>query len=164
MVSAMGSQKWLTLSQYGNSNECVDSLQRRGMRVIAADLSSSSKPFQSIDWEEGNVPTAIIMGNELTGISDTVRQAADETFYIPMKGFAESLNLSAATAVLVAMLEAKGVLRADSCAGLDCDARNQILLTWLSRSVPGSLAILRREGLSVGTSLWPKIGYFTTKP
>lgn len=42
------------------------------------------------------------MGNEDRGISDEIRELADETFYLPMCGFAESFNLSVATAIVLA--------------------------------------------------------------
>lgn len=46
------------------------------------------------------------MGNEDRGISDEMRQLADETFYLPMSGFAESFNLSVATAITLAYMSA----------------------------------------------------------
>ena len=48
----------------------------------------------------------IVMGNEETGISDEMRAAADGTFFLPMAGFAESFNLSVATAICAAHLSA----------------------------------------------------------
>ena len=92
---------------------------------------------------------------------EEVRAAADETFYIPMKGFAESLNVSVAAAVLLSALDNQNVLKP----GINEKDKSRILLTWLARSVPGSLAVLRREGYSItGNSLYPPIGKFTTKP
>jgi hypothetical protein len=46
------------------------------------------------------------MGNEERGISDKMRQLADSTFYLPMCGFAESFNLSVATAITLAYMSA----------------------------------------------------------
>jgi len=159
MVSAMGAQKWLSLTQHENTASCLDELRGQGYRIIAADLTETSKPIEEIDWNEGKV--AVFMGNELTGISDELRAAACETFYIPTKGFAESLNVSVAAAVLCTLLEQKGTLKADLCE----DEKPKILLTWLARTVPGSLAILRREGYKVkGNSLYQPMGKFTTKP
>lgn len=44
------------------------------------------------------------MGNEERGISDTMRSLVDKTFYLPMYGFAESYNLSVATAITLAYM------------------------------------------------------------
>jgi len=46
------------------------------------------------------------MGNEERGISDEMRDAADGAFFLPMVGFAESFNLSVATAITAAHLSA----------------------------------------------------------
>ncbi len=51
-------------------------------------------------------PICIVMGNEERGISDEMRSVADETFYLPMCGFAESFNLSVATAITLAYMSA----------------------------------------------------------
>jgi len=51
-------------------------------------------------------PICIVMGNEDRGISDEMRKLADETFYLPMCGFAESFNLSVATAITLAYMSA----------------------------------------------------------
>ena len=47
------------------------------------------------------------MGNENSGISQEMRDLADETFTLPMCGFAESFNLSVATAITLAHLSAQ---------------------------------------------------------
>ena len=138
----------------------LKSLKSKGYRIIATDLNPNSKPMKDIDWESS--PCAIVMGNELNGISNEVRQEADDTFFIPMKGFAESLNVSVATAVLCSLLDNQNALTPGF---LDKEAHQRILLTWLARSVQGSLAILKREGYDLkSNTLYPPIGKFTTKP
>lgn len=47
------------------------------------------------------------MGNEDRGISEEMRELADETFTLPMCGFAESFNLSVATSITLAHMSAK---------------------------------------------------------
>jgi tRNA G18 (ribose-2'-O)-methylase SpoU len=49
-----------------------------------------------MDWQ--NNKYAIVLGNEEKGISNYARRNADDLIHIPMKGFAESLNLSATCA------------------------------------------------------------------
>ena len=159
MVSAMGAQKWLSLEQHQDSAKCLKGLQKQGYRVVATDVRPDSKPMAEVDWSR--TPVAVVFGNELSGISDCVRSIADETFYIPMKGFAESLNVSVAAGVLCSMLELCGALQP----GMEKNEADLIMLTWLARSVPGSLDILRRQGFQLqGNSLYRRLGHFTTKP
>ena len=77
-------------------------------------------------------------------------------------GFVESLNLSAASAVLCAVLESKAALKPDLTPG----EKKRVSLTWMARTVTGSMAVLRQAaGLNVkGTMLYNKIGEFTTRP
>jgi hypothetical protein len=91
------------------------------------------------------------MGSEKTGISDAMRAQADDLFHLPMKGFAESFNLAAASAITCAYLDAMGVLV--PC--LPHSLKRRILLTWLARSVDGSMPLLRKAGLDVGNDRKP---------
>ena len=43
-------------------------------------------------------------GNEDQGISAKMRELTDETFYLPICGFAESFNLSVDTAIMLAYM------------------------------------------------------------
>jgi len=114
MVSAMGAQKWLTIQHHHDTPTCLAALREQGYRIIATDVREGAKPISGIDWGGGSGrplasfdprPIAVVFGNEMGGISEGMRQACDETFYIPMKGFAESLNVSVAAAVLCSVLE-----------------------------------------------------------
>jgi tRNA (guanosine-2'-O-)-methyltransferase len=42
---------------------------------------------------------ALVFGNEKRGVSPEAEKSADETFYIPMRGMIQSLNVSVAAAV-----------------------------------------------------------------
>lgn len=177
MVQALGSQKWLSLTQHTSTGSCLQALKRQGYHVIASDLSPSSKPLGSIQWGDSTPdastrsspcghpatvesearPTssefkiAVVMGNEKSGISDDMRSQADELFYLPMKGFAESFNLAAASAITCAYLDAMHVL----VPSLTPSLKRRILLTWLARSVDGSMPLLRKAGLEVGNNRKP---------
>lgn len=73
------------------------------VKVMASDLSPSAVPINDINWSR---PSAIVLGNEDRGITDAMRHLADTTFYIPMRGFAQSFNMSVACSVILAHLEA----------------------------------------------------------
>ena len=83
-------------------------------------------------------------------------------FFYFILGFVESLNLSAASAVLCAVLESKEALTPDLCE----KEKKRVTLTWMSRTVAGSMAVLRQgAGLNVhGNLLYNRIGQYTTRP
>ncbi len=150
MQSALGSQKWMSLVFSDNTTQCLNNLKKDGFHIMVSDLHEQSSSFDAIDWSAPKYKkVAIVMGNEERGVTDEARQCADETFFIPMRGFSESLNLAAATASIVSSLHCKERLVAD-VAPL---TQNRIMLMWLARSVEGSHALLRRGGLDVKTDI-----------
>jgi tRNA (guanosine-2'-O-)-methyltransferase len=109
MRPAMGSAQWLTIHHYISSDEGIQTLRNEhNCRILASDLKPSSIDIRNIDWRtaggkdkgtdsqntcdeasDNERPICIVMGNELNGISDTMRRLADATFTLPMVGFAE---------------------------------------------------------------------------
>ncbi|CAM9244180.1 unnamed protein product [Choristocarpus tenellus] len=148
MVTAMGSQKWMTLHGHASPEAAVEKLKAEGFQVVATDLSPSTVSIDQIDW---SVKTAVVMGNENRGISDEMRGLADKTFQIPMRGFAESFNLSVACSIILAHLSATRALRHGD---LPEDERRRINATWLMQCVRGADKILKREGITVCDRVW----------
>jgi TrmH family RNA methyltransferase len=75
----------------------IEWLKKKSIRIIATHLKAS-KPYFQIDY---TLPSAIVMGTEATGITKTWIEAADDSIIIPMRGVADSLNVSTATSILV---------------------------------------------------------------
>lgn len=79
------------------SDECIAFLKGRGVSVLTAQLQDSSLYYDT-DMRKG---TAIVIGTESTGLSDTWRRAADAHIRIPMLGQMDSLNASVSAAILL---------------------------------------------------------------
>ena len=98
MGPALGTQKWLSISPHKSTAECVNNARDLGLKIVATDLhDSSSQSVFSVDWKAMQ-PCLLVFGNEVSGISEEMRASADSTFHIPMKGFAQSLNMAASCA------------------------------------------------------------------
>ena len=72
-------------------------LQSAGIRVVAA----SEKADRTLYDADMTGPTAIVMGSEEQGISKEVLKLCDMTVAIPQYGNIQSLNVSAAAAVML---------------------------------------------------------------
>jgi len=81
-----------------SSSEAIDWLVKSGIRIFAAALTRKALLYHQIDFSS---PTALVMGTEATGLSKEWLEKADEQVIIPMKGIADSLNVSTSAAVLV---------------------------------------------------------------
>ncbi len=77
--------------------EIVDHLRGRGIRMLAADPAAGDL-YSDLDLTG---PVAFVLGAEDLGLTADTRDAADFVCRIPMKGAADSLNVSVSAAVLV---------------------------------------------------------------
>ena len=71
-------------------------LKEKGVFIVAADMGG--QPAAQIDFD---MPCAIVIGAEGSGVSEGVRKAADLIVSIPQKGNINSLNASNAAAILL---------------------------------------------------------------
>jgi TrmH family RNA methyltransferase len=69
----------------------------KAIRTICAD-AGAAKPFTEVDWRG---PHALIVGSESAGLSAEEIATANEAVRIPMQGSVESLNVAAATGILL---------------------------------------------------------------
>lgn len=100
---AMGASKWLTVSKYNkkenNTLDAIQHLRQQGYRIVATTPHEGDINLESFSLEKGKA--ALVFGTELTGISDLVKNQADEFLKIPMYGFTESFNISVSAAIIL---------------------------------------------------------------
>lgn len=65
---------------------------------VAGTLLSATTDYRQADYK---TPTLILMGNEQQGLPPELAAACDVTVKIPMRGRADSLNLSVATGIMI---------------------------------------------------------------
>ena len=80
-----------------SSEETIKWLKSNNIQILTAQLQDSS-PYYNTPMLGG---TAIVMGTESTGLSQSWRKAADAHIMIPMAGRLDSLNVSVSAAVLL---------------------------------------------------------------
>ena len=80
-----------------STDDCIAFLKDHGVRILTAQLQDSHLYYDT-DMRCG---TAIVMGTESTGLTDTWRRAADAHIRIPMLGRLDSLNVSVSAAILL---------------------------------------------------------------
>jgi TrmH family RNA methyltransferase len=71
-------------------------LKENGFSLRGA-VARGGLAHSDIDW---SMPSALVLGNEATGLDGPVRQHLDELVTVPMTGHAESLNVAIAGAVI----------------------------------------------------------------
>jgi tRNA (guanosine-2'-O-)-methyltransferase len=86
------------------------------------------------DFDVTKGKCAFVFGSELVGISDQVRQNADELLTIPMFGFTESFNLSVSTAIILHHVFSK-IRNSDINWQLSDEEKQWLKLEWLKTSI-----------------------------
>ncbi len=79
------------------SGEALEFLQKNGINIYAATLQCE-KHYFDVDF---SMATAFVMGTEADGLSEFWRKNALSEVKIPMMGLTDSLNVSAAAAILM---------------------------------------------------------------
>ncbi len=88
--------KWVAIHSHASIEVCYEHLRAKGFAIFAAALRADSHDLYDVDFRQ---PTALVLGNEMRGVSDIGVDLADGAYLIPMHGMVESLNVSVACAV-----------------------------------------------------------------
>lgn len=96
--AASGAGKWLPLCKHADIGAAYTYLRERGFRLYVAHECDDAVDYRDIDY---TLPTAIVVGAELDGVSEAAIAGADAAVSIPMRGMTRSLNVSVATAVIL---------------------------------------------------------------
>lgn len=95
--SSAGALTRIPVHRAGSIRNTLKTLAQQGMQIVAATEKADTLLFDA----DLTKPTVLVMGNEETGISKEVLKLCDCKAAIPMVGAIESLNVSAAAAVML---------------------------------------------------------------
>jgi len=96
--AASGSRKWVQVRTYESLEPAFAVLRQQNMQILCAHFDQNAVDFRDVDYTK---PTAIVLGAELTGISDEALSKADGSIIVPMFGMIQSLNVSVASALIL---------------------------------------------------------------
>jgi len=97
-MAAGGIRKWMAVHKHATIDEALDQLKQRSHRIVVTTPVDTASDYREIDYTQ---PTAILVGEELEGISERAVELADEAITIPIVGMVQSLNVSVATALVL---------------------------------------------------------------
>jgi tRNA (guanosine-2'-O-)-methyltransferase len=100
--TASGSQQWVNVVAHDHVESALKEAKKQGMQLVSANFSDKAIDFREIDY---TIPTALILGAEMHGVSVAAITASDHEVVIPMLGMVHSLNVSVAAAII--LLEAQ---------------------------------------------------------
>jgi len=95
--ASAGAVNYLPVARVPNLPVLLKDLKKQGVWIFGADASGETPVFRA----DLRLPAAIVIGSEGSGMSRLVRENCDFLVNIPLKGQINSLNASAAAAVLL---------------------------------------------------------------
>ena len=140
-----GASSWLTLHKYKGEDpvtDCIENLKARGFRIVATSPHKCGYTPDSLPIDKS---IAIVMGTELTGISDKLMSQVDDYVEIPMYGFSESFNVSVAASIVLNRVRTR-IEEAGVNNGLSEEEKQKLRMIWAYKTVKDAKAILKHYG------------------
>lgn len=133
---SLGAGKWINIKQYNteenNTINCLKKLKKEGYQIIATSPHNTNISLEEIDVKNNKI--AIILGTELTGLSEKALSFADKRMKINMYGFTESLNISVSAAICCQSISSK--MRKETTGWeVTEEEKKDILLNWIRNSI-----------------------------
>lgn len=98
--TALGAETWVSWEYYRQTWRLLKKLKVQGLKLVALEQTKESVDvfnFRALDFS----PLALVVGNEVKGLSPQILKHCDKKISIPMYGKKESLNVAVAFGVAV---------------------------------------------------------------
>lgn len=100
--TALGAEETVPWEKAARTGSCVKRLKREGWTVCVLEQNKSALHYaKAIPRLRKSNMIAVVVGNEVSGVSRAVLAEADYILEIPMRGKKESLNVAVAFGVMV---------------------------------------------------------------
>jgi tRNA G18 (ribose-2'-O)-methylase SpoU len=97
---ALGAEQYIPWESAKTTAGVVKQLKKDGYEILALEQSKRSIPYYAARLAR-DARVAIIVGNEVKGLSPALLRSADRILEIPMMGKKESLNVAVAFGIVV---------------------------------------------------------------
>ena len=142
---SLGAGEWLSILHHNkeknNTKLCIENLKKQGYQIIATTPHNSDITLDEVDIKNNKI--AILLGTELTGLSQHALNLADKKMKIEMHGFTESLNISVSAAICCQNLSNK-MRKSDINWKIKKSEEDKIILNWLRNTIKSSEEIEQR--------------------
>ncbi len=96
--TALGAENLVAWEKIDKIGSLIKKLKSRKFSVISLEQNEKSADFRKFKY---SFPCALILGNEISGISQGILKVSDKIIAIPMRGGKESLNVTVAAGIAI---------------------------------------------------------------
>lgn len=102
--TALGAEKYILWEKHFQTSRLIKNLKSKGIKIVALEQTKKSKALNRF---KPSFPLALIIGNEIKGVTPAILKLVDAILQIPMAGKKESLNVSVAAGIALYELNNK---------------------------------------------------------
>lgn len=99
LKTALGAVESVSWEYVQNPEEVILKLKSQGVKICALELTESSIEYYKM--EEPLFPLCLVVGNEITGVSQHLLDLCDSSIEIPQYGIKQSLNVAVAYGIAI---------------------------------------------------------------
>ena len=103
---ALGAEKAVAWEHAKSASRLIDTLKKDGFAIWALEQAKGAKPLFGAKPKKFS-KIALVVGNEIKGLSRAILKRAERIVQIPMYGEKESLNVAVAFGIAVYQLRVK---------------------------------------------------------
>ena len=99
LKTALGSTESVQWEYLKDPKEIILKMKKVGVKICALELTTKSLPYYQI--AKNDFPLCLIVGNEITGVSQELIDLCDFSIEIPQYGIKQSLNVAVAYGISI---------------------------------------------------------------
>lgn len=98
--TAIWAENYIDWEYHKDIEKILKNLKSDGFKIYSVELDEKSVEYTEL-FHENHEKVALVMGNEITGVSKKVLEMSDKIVIIPMRWQKESLNVSVAAGIVM---------------------------------------------------------------
>lgn len=95
--TSIGTDRWVPWEHHASSERLAGDLRGRGIQIVAVELTDKSVAPENAEFR---FPLALVLGDEMLGVSPAVVEMADLSVAMPMLGMGNSISVVSAYAIV----------------------------------------------------------------
>lgn len=97
--TALGADETVAWRYYKECKDAIKECKEKGYTVLAVELTTNGIAYDALTSD--HFPLALVVGNEVSGIDDSILTLCDGAIEIPMYGVKHSLNVAVASGIIM---------------------------------------------------------------
>lgn len=99
LKTALGATESISWEYVKDALSVIRDLKKKGFAICALELTENSKPYS--EFTQQSFPICLIIGNEISGVSQELLDLCDYSIEIPQFGIKQSLNVAVAYGIAI---------------------------------------------------------------